>query len=238
VYDTTLNDFFTQIARTINTDEQFKYMVAVRPYGISPQYLCMINDSINDIDKNRLEINLIPGWAKEDEKNPGGILGEVNDASLKIDKFNYLIEYVDVLESIDKDTPDYYISVADESMISKTLKHNSKLLINYPDYKNKTYDMKNRDIMIYIWVILRETEEELDIVRKQNSAEHYQYYRIEYLTYKQFDKIIAELKDNGIDKLLFYTYWDEEERKRINNFVKKYKELERSSSLDKVGTNK
>jgi hypothetical protein len=224
VYDTTLNDFFTQIARTINTDEQFKYMVAVRPYGISPQYLCMINDSINDIDKDRLEINLIPGWAKEDEKNPGGILGKVNDSSSKIDKFNYLTEYVDVLEEINKDTPNYYISVAHEDMVNKTLKHNSKLLINYPDYKNKTYDIENRNVMIYIWVILRETQEEIDSIRKQNSEDYYKYYRTEYFTYKEFNDILAELENKGIDKILFYTYWDKDERNRINNFVKKYKE--------------
>ena len=226
VYDTSLSDFFTQISRTMNTEENFKYMVAVRPYGISPQYLCMINDSINNIDKDRLEINLIPGWAKENEEESGGILGKVNDSSLKIDKFNYLIEYVDVLEDINKNTPNYYISVAHESMVNETLKHNSKLLINYPDYKNKTYDIENRDVMIYIWVILRETQEELDAIRKQNSEAHYEYYRLEYLTYKEFNDILIELKDKEINKVLFYTYWDKDERKIINNFVKEYKERE------------
>jgi hypothetical protein len=226
IYNTSLNDFFTQVSRTMNIEEDFKYMIAVRPYAISPQYLCMINDSINSIDKDRLEINLISGWAKEDEQESGGILGEVNDSSTKIDKTNYLIKYVDVLENINKDTPNYYISVGHESMINETQKHNSKLLIDYVDYANNTYNLNNRDVMIYSWVTLRETEEELDALRKQNSEAHFQYYKLQYFTFKQLTDILDELTNKGINKILFYAYWDENEKQIINNFVKKYKERE------------
>jgi len=226
IYNTGLSDFFTQVSRTMNTVDTFKYMVAVRPYAISPQYLCMINDSINSIDKNRLEINLISGWAKEDEKESGGILGEVNDSSLKIDKINYLIKYIDVLENINKNTPDYYVSVAHDYMVNKTLKHNSKLLIDYVDYKNNTYDLNNRDVMIYSWIILRETQEELDALRKQNSEAHFEYYKLQYFTFKELTDILNKLKSEGINKILFYAYWDEQEKQIINNFVKEYKEKE------------
>lgn len=226
IYNTSLSDFFTQVARTLNTEETFKYMVAVRPYAISPQYLCMINNSINDIDKDRLEINLISGYAKEDETESGGILGEVNDASPKLDKFNYLVNYVDVLEQYNGTIPDYYISVAHEFMVDKTEKHNSKLLIHYADYKNKVYNIKNRDVMIYSWLIIRETEEELDIIRKKNSEAYYEWYRLQYFTYKQLNDILLELTSQGINKILFYAFWDEEERKILNQFVKEYKEKE------------
>jgi len=226
IYNTSLSDFFTQVARTINVEENFKYMVAIRPYAISPQYLCMINNSINNIDKDRVEINLISGWAKEDEKESGGILGEVNDSSSKIDKFNYLIKYIDVLEKYDKKIPDYYISVANELMVNETLKHKSKLLIHYADYKDNSYDIKNREVMIYSWVVLRETEKELDAVRTKNSEEHYKYYRLQYFTYKQFNEMLDELKNKKINKILLYAYWDKEEKKIINNFVKEYKQRE------------
>ena len=224
IYNTDLSDFFTQVARTMNVEENFKYMVAVRPYAISPQYLCMLNDSINNIDKDRLEINLISGWAKEDEQYSGGILGKVNDASSKLDKSNYLIEYVDVLETINKNTPNYYISVADQNMVNQTIKHNSKLLINYPDYKNNVYQINNRNVMIYLWVILRETQDELNFVRQQNSDDLYNYYRLQYFTYEEFNNIIDDLKNNGINKILLYAFWNNEERKKLNNFVKQYKE--------------
>jgi hypothetical protein len=226
IYNTDLSDFFTQVARTMNVEESFKYMVAIRPYAISPQYLCMINNSINNINKDRLEINFISGWAKEDEKESGGILGYVNDSSSKTDKSNYLIEYIDVLEKYDKKIPDYYVSVADESMVSETLKHDSKLLINYPDYVEKSYDISNRNVMVYLWVALRETEEELDILRKKNSEEHYKYYRLQYFTYQQFNDILIELTDKGIKKILLYAYWDRKEKRRIHKIVKEYKEKE------------
>ena len=226
IYNTGLGDFFTKIAKTMNVGESFKYMVAIRPYAISPQYLCMINNSINNIDKNRLEINFVSGWAKEDEKESGGILGSVNDSSSKNNKSNYLIEYVDILEKNDKEIPDYYISVADELMVNKTVKHNSKLLINYAHYKNKAYDIENRNVMIYLWAFLRETQEELDILRKNNSEGQDKNYNLEYFTYQQFNDILIELTNIGIKKILLYAYWDKKEKKIIDNFVKKYKEKE------------
>jgi hypothetical protein len=51
IYGNSLDDFFTQISRTMDLKNDFKYMVAVRPYAISPEYLFKINKSINNIDQ-------------------------------------------------------------------------------------------------------------------------------------------------------------------------------------------
>ena len=224
VYNTFSKDFFTKISRTMSLKENFKYMVAVRPYAISPQFLCMINDSMNDIDKDRIQINLVSGYAKNNETRSGGILGEVNDSSSKIDKSNYLIEYVEILEEM-KRTPDYYVSVRNESLVNETLKHNSKLLVDYPDYKNKIYNINDRDVMIHLWPILRETKEELDII-KQKLSKQDEYFWVQYLTYKELNDILNELKNKKIDKVLLYTHWSKQESEIVNKFVKQYKEKE------------
>jgi hypothetical protein len=228
IYNKSSSDFFTQISRTIVEKQKFKYMVAIRPYTISPQYLCKINNSINNIDKDRLEINFITGYryAREDRTNSGGVLGSINDPSPTDDKANYLIEYIDVLEKIDEVVPDYYLSVANKDMVNKTLKHNSKLLIEYQEYKDKIYNIENRNVMVYFWAILRETKEELEYVRKHRIKEDYEYFNILYFTHKEFNDIIDELKNKGINKILLYTNWIEKERSILNNFVKQYKEKE------------
>jgi hypothetical protein len=54
-------------ARDIDISKKIKYMVAIRPYAISPQYLVMMNHSMNDIMSNRVQFNLILGHIKEHE---------------------------------------------------------------------------------------------------------------------------------------------------------------------------
>ena len=60
----------------------------------------MINESIKNIVPNRLQLNIISGHIKEHEKDFGGILGDVNDLSSKIDRSNYLIKYLDVVNNL------------------------------------------------------------------------------------------------------------------------------------------
>jgi hypothetical protein len=129
-----------------------------------------------------------------------------------------------VLEEM-KRTPDYYVSVRNESLVNKTLKHNSKLLVDYPDYKNKIYNINDRDVMIHLWPILRETKEELDIIKEKLSKQD-EYFWVQYLTYKELNDILNELKNKKIDKVLLYTHWSKQESEIINKFVKQYKEKE------------
>jgi len=227
VYNTLSSDFFTQISRTIIEKQKFKYMVAIRPYTISPQYLCKINESINNIDKDRIEINFISGYTPQDEANSGGIVGSINDSSSTADKANYLIDYIDILEKTDKVVPDYYVSVVNNDMVNKTLKHNSRLLIEYQDYKSKIYNIENRNVMIYFWAVLRETKEELEDVRKQRIEKDHKDSKILYFTHKEFNDIVDELEKKGINKILLYANWIEKERSILNNFVKQYKRLEK-----------
>jgi hypothetical protein len=226
IYSNSLTDFFTQIARTIDLNQDFKYMVAVRPYSISPQYLFRINDSINNIDKDRLKINIVSGAPDNNKLDSGGVLGEVNDDSSPIEKSNYLIKYVDLLENPNKNIPDYYVSVRNKSMVDETLRHNSKLLISYEDYRDKVYNTENRDVMVHIWVVLRESKGELERLRSEYSKKFPGPVVPHYFTHKEFEDILTELKNKKIKEFLFYTFWDDKERKKINNFVKKYKEKE------------
>ena len=58
-YGISSNDFFTQIPNIAKVDSKFKYMVAIRPYVISPQYLSMICNSLNKKYPNRVLLNFV-----------------------------------------------------------------------------------------------------------------------------------------------------------------------------------
>jgi hypothetical protein len=224
-YNVKQSDFFTRIAKKISPETRIKYMVAIRPYVISPQYLCMINDSLNEIAEKRLQINLISGHIKDEEHYFGGILGEVNDHSSSIERSKYLIEYVDMLESMNTTIPDYYVSVTNEFTFATASKYNSKMIIQYSQYMNNFYDTKDKRVMISVTPILRKNKEDLELATipgVQHRAD------MDKFTYEEFYDIVKGLNSKGINQVIFSS-WSDEETRYIIDFVKYYKEKDRSA---------
>jgi hypothetical protein len=128
-----------------------KHMVAIRPYTISPQLLSQIGMTFDQLyGKGVLQINLISGWIKENEKDFGGIVGPVNDYSTSIERSKYLIDYLDVLENLENKTLDYYVSVTNEFTFDAAVKHDSKMIIDYNHFKQNKYDIKDKKIMVML----------------------------------------------------------------------------------------
>lgn len=250
VYDSVIGDVFTHIARDIRKNEKIKYLVAIRPYAISPQYLCMINKSINQIAPNRLQINLISGYIKEHEKEFGGILGSVNDDSSRIDRSNYMIDYVNMLNTMPgnkkKQPLDFYVSTTNEYVFSATEEYNNKMILPYRDYKNgywtvitkneqqdkgSSFDIQGRKIMLAITPIIRKTHEELNLSEDyakrpvwKDGERRGQVTDIEYFTYEEFDAFIKKIQSEGITEILMNGH-NEQEREMLISFIKEYREL-------------
>jgi hypothetical protein len=187
-YDPTQGDMFVRVAREINNEEKIKYLVAIRPYTISPQYLYAITKSINQMSANRLQINIVSGYIKDHEKNIGGIVGEVNDLSSSVDRSNYTISFIKELNEMSKkinnskdangdqleNTLDFYVSTTNSYVFDIIKEYNNKIIFPYNIYKRGffsdqykdpssmiDFDIKNIDVMLTMTPIIRETEEEL-----------------------------------------------------------------------------
>jgi alkanesulfonate monooxygenase SsuD/methylene tetrahydromethanopterin reductase-like flavin-dependent oxidoreductase (luciferase family) len=256
VYDAVLGDVFTKVAKDIRMNEKIKYLVAIRPYAISPQYLCMIGKSINLIMPNRLQVNLISGYIKDHEANFGGIIGEVNDSSKRIDRSNYLIDYVNALNTMpgnqNKPVLDFYTSTTNEYVFDATAEYNNKIILPYRDYKNghwtvvngnrgedvgNTFDITGRRIMLAITPIIRSTQEELDKSEEyakrpiwKNGEDQGKVTDIEYFTYEEFYAFIKKLESDGIYEILMNGH-QQEERERLISFIKEYRELKMDKNV-------
>ena len=244
-YNVSQGDSFTKVARDIDLTKKIKYMIALRPYVISPQYLFMISKSIQEIMPNRLQINLISGHIKENEKDKGGVIGSVTDASSHIERSNYLIEYIKVIDEMKKSgayrfTPDFYVSTSNEYVFDVAKQLNNKMIIQYSDYirghwnsyinyqtnnqivnKGSDFDLSKQKVMISIAPVLRKTKEEIDqlpLVLNANDTA--------YFSYDEFENFIEKLKKDGINQLMLIS-WPVEEREYFMDFVKQYKEKTR-----------
>lgn len=251
-YDSTQGDMFVRVAKDIKLNEKIKYLIAIRPYSISPQYLCMINKSMNEIDSSRLQINLISGYIKEHELDFGGILGSVNDTSSRAKRSNYMIDYVNTLNTMpgnsDKaNSLDFYVSTTNEYMFNVVKQNNNKIILPYRDYKNGawtiinsnggqslsdvSFDLSGMNVMLALTPIIRKTQQELDSLTGyalrpvwKKGEKPAEVTDIGYFTYQEFYEFVDELEKSGINQLLI-NGWPEDEREIIINFIKEYSEL-------------
>jgi hypothetical protein len=249
-YDAMQGDIFTRIVQQLKPDEKIKYLVAIRPYTMSPQYLCMINQSMNLIMGNRLQINFISGYTKDHEKDFGGIMGEVNDLSGSDKKSNYLIEYLNILNTMSGNKNslyplDFYVSTNNEFVEKVVNKYNNKIILPYKNYKNGYWEKINErkievttneplnlnynNVMLAITPILRKYQKQLDElpeeyayrpVWRKNEKPH-AVSDIEFFTYDEFSIFIKKLKEKGINQLLINA-WPAREHAVIMHYIEKY----------------
>jgi alkanesulfonate monooxygenase SsuD/methylene tetrahydromethanopterin reductase-like flavin-dependent oxidoreductase (luciferase family) len=257
-YDSTQGDMITRMARFVNPKKRIKYLMAIRPYSISPQYLCMMNESIRHISPGRLQINFISGYIKDHEENFGGIVGTINDQSSKIDRSNYLIEYLHVLNNMEGNKNslyplDFYVSTTNQYVLDVAQMYNNKIILPYRDYKNgywttetpekkektkKSLDLKDSRIMLALTPIIRKTQEQLDALSEYAIRPVWKKGEtpsvvtdVEYFSYEQFYDFIDELEKKGISQVLV-NGWPESEIEHVINFIRYYTELKGKKEKD------
>jgi hypothetical protein len=247
-------DFFTFVARTMKLDQKIKYMIAIRPHALSAQYLCMINQSINEIQPERLQINIIAGHIKPDEVDFGGILGTVTDASSIPDRTNYMIDYLKELRDMESNgvqIPECYVTCTNIHSLEAVAKLGYKIIFPYREYKfgyflDKSvdgqlkpgvgFDLSDKKIMLAISPIIRDTQEEIDaefpkniVVHTQDGKSYLDRFRFlndtAYFTYDNFVRFVKELESKGINEILFNGA-PESERDNLIKYIKRYKETE------------
>lgn len=218
-------DCFTLIAQNKpKLKQNFKYMVAIRPYVMSPQYLSMINKTITNYIGDILEINLITGWIKEEEKPFNAFVGEINDTSSSIDRSNYLIEYLEVMDNLKKkigaksrNIPNIYVSATNQFVFEAASKLNYNIIIPYSYYIKNMFDIKNKRVSVSLAPIIRPTMEELSQISITMEGQD-----VFTCTPEQLLEILQKIKNDNIESVLLYSYGVD--MPYVLDFVKKYKD--------------
>lgn len=257
-YDATQGDMFVRTAKDIDPNGKIKYLVAIRPYTISPQYLQTINDSMNEIDMERLQLNFISGYIKDHENHIEGIVGDIVDSSDSVSKSKYMIKFIETLNSmkINKNPLDFYVSTTNSYVFDEAKKHNNKIILPYhvwkrgfwsDVYKNssgkgKPLELKGMDVMITITPIIRKTEKELKSLTSYALRPIWKRGEVskviddvEYFTHESFHEFVKMLEENGVQHLLINAI-PREEHTVIIPFIKKY--VESQKEFVSITTNK
>ena len=218
-YHTNEPDYFVKVARDIDIHKKIKYMVAIRPHALSPEYLVRINKSFKQISKhrNRLQINLVPGVSEEYEM--GRTLGTITNKSTAKERSDYLIEYINLLNQLPREEkPDYYVSVTNNLIFEAALKNNDKIILPYHKYIHEKYDLTHSKVMIYLAPIIRKTREELDSLPGYDLKGLDKDVRY---TYEEMTNLVNKLEDQGIKEMML-SFWNSEDIKINLDFIKQY----------------
>lgn len=200
------NDYFTKISRIIEKDN-FKYIVAIRPHAISPQYLSMICSSINEINDGILSINFISGWIYEEEKSFGGILSEINDNSSNIERSNYMLKYIKEFKNISDNK--FYVSTTNETVFNFCAENDFPMIIPYSWYKANKFDLTNRKYIISICPIIG--DDKTDNMDLENFSEN------------EFFNFLRECEAKDIKGLLLMENKYNSQYPQISNLVRRYR---------------
>ena len=209
-YGIFINDYFTRIARNIDKSSKFKYIVAIRPYVISPQYLHMICSSLNQISHGRVAINFLTGWIYDNEKFFGGILSEVNDNSTNIDRSNYMIEYAKEFKKISKN--EFYISTTNETIFDLSKANSFPMIIPYSYYKTNKFNTINQKYIVSVAPII--SDELKGIPDNQDAAA---------FTKNDFFKFLDDCNENNVEGILLQESIPDSEYSTISQCIKEYK---------------
>ena len=218
-YESWEPDYFTRIARDIDIHKKIKYMVAIRPHVLSPEYLVKITKSIKKISKgDRLQINLVSGHINPEDREMDRTLGTVTNNSTRQERSDYLIEYINLLNQLpQEEKPDYYVSVTNDFTFKAASRHNDKMIIPYSLYIENEYILNYNKTMIYLTPVLRKTQKELDSLSGYNLQE----IEDKKFTYETMTNLVNKLKDQGIQQIMF-GFRNMEDIKANIGFIKEY----------------
>jgi pyruvoyl-dependent arginine decarboxylase (PvlArgDC) len=224
-------DYLPRVISSMKPDQQIKYMIPIRPYLLSPQYLSMLSAGIEAVIPGRTIFNFINGHIGEDE-NLDGIIYSSIDFSDKTDRRRHLEDFIKTLDRIKMhEQPDFSeILVSGGSLETLEVTHRlgvglatsySSFMQNHYEFYSK-FNFKN----IYVQVCILLTDSQGDSRVTEALANNPS--GVIYGSYSEISKKIQELESMGVTDLLISNAFDggKEERRRIHSFVASFSSIQ------------
>lgn len=225
VYHSLSNDYWIRCANALNTNQKFKYFLAIRTYSISPEYFVMMYRSFNEIQKNRIMFNIVAGDIQSSESSIENIITEKEKLNTVEKRVDFTREWVEkVLFLLEKEeVPELVMSGTSEKTLDSAAAYadyNLSMLDTYLDNPKRFERNKNR--MVCAAMIIRDTYDEAEKIANQIDHIHQKRWTI-YGTENEILQKIKNLKTIGATDLLIRTHRNDLESHRIHEFSKKYK---------------
>jgi hypothetical protein len=164
-------DYLIKSAAALIPGDKLKYMIALRPYHISPQFCAMVTEGYNEIDSERLIFNWIAGDfdSRNDESIQVDVLGKTESIDNIIKRTVFLRNFVKQYNSFDivSKKPEMVFSGLSDYTLETTKIFNGTSLCMIDDYRKniQSFDgIKNR--MVCVNPIIINSNKEIEDYKK------------------------------------------------------------------------
>ena len=159
-------DYLIKSAAALIPGNKLKYMIALRPYHLSPQFCAMVTEGYNQIEPNRLIFNWIAG--NFDKRNDEGaqvdVLGNTEEIDTITKRTTFLRNFVDQYNSFDIVTkkPEMVFSGFSDYTLETVKIFNGTSLCMIDDYRNNISKFEGIEkIMVAVNPIILESNDEV-----------------------------------------------------------------------------
>jgi alkanesulfonate monooxygenase SsuD/methylene tetrahydromethanopterin reductase-like flavin-dependent oxidoreductase (luciferase family) len=221
-------DYMPQAINSITNNQKIKYMIPVRPYLLSPQYLAMLSAGIEKIAPGRTIFNFIHGHLS-DEEDLDGVIASSVDFSSKDNRRKHLEDFISTLKNIKiHDEPDFsecLISGGSQQILEIADRLKVDVATTYFNYLETYKDVHSRfsfdRIYTYVCILPRETDEEAAAVKLSIGSE-IDPGGVLCGSYESIAKSLDELEKLRVTDLLISPAFDggAAERQHLHRFAK------------------
>jgi alkanesulfonate monooxygenase SsuD/methylene tetrahydromethanopterin reductase-like flavin-dependent oxidoreductase (luciferase family) len=229
VYHSKISDNLVKVARAMSKDQKIKYMIAIRTYAISPEYMAMICQSFNEMIPNKLMLNIVSGDIHNEETS----LDDLIMISDLVDTPEKRLEYTDqwinkfikmkILESV----PEIVMGGHSKKTREMANKYNAThlgMVNSHVDYMESNPEVINSKQMVSISFVVRDTQEEADLFALENldnSQKHWTFCG----TKDKILKTIAELKEIGVTDLIISGHSKDDHLSLVHDIIRELVEV-------------
>jgi len=223
VYHSKVPDFLTKAVRVMSSKQKLKYMIAIRTYAISPEYMAMICQSINEMAPNKIILNVVSGDIHQGETSIEDLIliGDLLPTTKsRIDYTDMWLNKFLNMEILRSKPP---IVMGGHSDLTRNIaiKHNATHLsmINmHEDHLKNSNPIYNKKQMICFGLVIRDTQEEAELFGKEFFSESEKRLFICGTKEHLIDKI-NYLKSIGVSDLLVHDHMDDPQAGRVHDII-------------------
>lgn len=207
VYDSFLDNAAINVANIINSKHKFKYIIAIRAFSVSPEFVASMYETFEKIAPGRVTFNIIPGNIKFHETSISDTVFIKNEIKTPEQRDEYTLEWMKKYNtlSIKKGLPPVMVSGHTLDFQKASIEYNMINIMQLGDflksYSNSNYVL-NKNQIVSVAISIVEDEKNISDITKECISKHKDYtiYGSKEYIYKR----IMDLKSYGVSDLLVH----------------------------------
>ena len=224
-YYSSRSDFWIKCANIINLEHKFKYMLAIRPYAITPEYFIMMYRAFNEIQKNRIMFNIVSGDIKDSESCIDNMIINQNQFDTSQKRVQYTYDWLNKVRQIlgEKNMPEIVMSGTSEKTLLNASKISDYTLCMLDSFLDNPKKFKvTKRSMVCAAIVIADTNKQAENIVDNIEQKHQKKWTIFGTEEKVINKIL-ELKSFGVTDLLIRRHLNDPNYESVHNLVKKFK---------------